>query len=64
MGSTFEIINEQSEKQWHLERARIIFAIEREMTSAERHEGDNKSVREKEREQENWPIWECLEMLC
>jgi hypothetical protein len=44
MGSTFEIINEQSEKQWHLERARIIFAIEREMTSAERHEGDNKSV--------------------
>jgi len=42
MGSTFELINESSEKQWHLERARIIFAIEREMTSEERHKGENK----------------------
>jgi len=31
VSSTFELINESSAKQWHLERARIIFAIE-EMT--------------------------------
>jgi hypothetical protein len=62
MGSTFEIINEQSEKQWHLERARIIFAIEREMTSAERHEGDNKSVG-RTRAKRTGHKYKCLKMF-
>src|SRR5689334_3407355 len=35
-------INESAEMQWHLERARIIFAIENEMTSGERSSVENK----------------------
>lgn len=42
MGDTYEKINESAEMQWHLERARIIFAIENEMTSEERSDVENK----------------------
>jgi ankyrin repeat protein len=42
MGDTYEKINESSTSQWHLERARIIFAIENEMTSEERNSTENK----------------------
>jgi hypothetical protein len=39
---TYEKINESAEMQWHLERARIIFAIENEMSSEERQNSANK----------------------
>ena len=42
MGDTYGRINEDSEKQWHLERARIIFAIEHEMGADERGQSANK----------------------
>ena len=38
MGDTYEKINESAEKSWHLERARIIYAIESEMSPEERLE--------------------------
>ncbi len=38
----YEQINESSEKQWHLERARIIFAIEHELSEATRAANENK----------------------
>lgn len=42
MGDTYEKINEAAEMQWHLERARIVFAIENEMSSEEREDPRNK----------------------
>jgi transient receptor potential cation channel subfamily V protein 5 len=42
MGDTYEKITESSEMQWRLERARIIFAIENEMSSTERDDPNNK----------------------
>jgi len=42
MGDTYEKINEAAEMQWHLERARIVFAIENEMSSSEREDPANK----------------------
>jgi len=42
MGDTYSHVNENAEKQWHLERARIIFAIEHEMGSDERGKKSNK----------------------
>jgi len=38
----FVQINEAAEMQWHLERARIVFAIENEMSTAERESPANK----------------------
>lgn len=40
--SQYERINEASIEQWHLERARIVFAIESEMSSQERQQQVNK----------------------
>jgi hypothetical protein len=42
MGSTYNKINEAAEMQWHLERARIVFAIEHEMGEEERQRKSNK----------------------
>jgi len=42
MGSTYNRINEAAEMQWHLERARIVFAIEHEMGDEERAKPENK----------------------
>lgn len=42
MGDTFEKINEAAEMQWHLERARIVFALENEMSREERQDPNNK----------------------
>jgi len=36
MGDTYSQVNEDAEKQWQLERARIIFSLENEMTNVER----------------------------
>jgi hypothetical protein len=36
MGTTYSAVVEDADRKWHLERARIIDAIERDMTLAER----------------------------
>lgn len=42
MGDTYSQVNEQAENTWQLERARIIMAIENEMTTSERKNPRNK----------------------
>jgi len=42
MGDTYGNIIEDADKQWHLERARIIFAIENEMSATERNLKENR----------------------
>lgn len=42
MGDTFDKINEAAEMQWHLERARIVFALENELSKEEREDPSNK----------------------
>lgn len=42
MGDTYSQVNEDAENTWQLERARIIMAIENEMTTAERKNPRNK----------------------
>jgi len=41
MGDTYGNIIEDADKQWHLERARIVYAIESEMTTDERQDRKN-----------------------
>lgn len=42
MGDTYSKVSEDAENQWHLERARVIMAIENEMTTEERKNPRNK----------------------
>src|SRR5206468_2711230 len=42
MQDTYEKINKAAEMQWHLERARIVFAIESEMSLDEKSDSRNK----------------------
>jgi len=42
MGDTYGNVNEEADKQWHTERARIVFAIENEMSDDERNEERNR----------------------
>ncbi len=38
MGNTYSKINEEADRKWQLERARIIFAIENEMSFEQRND--------------------------
>lgn len=42
MGDTYSRINAAADKQWHLERARIIFSMENEMAYQDRVAEENK----------------------